>query len=193
MSFSISIREHRWFVLRLLALASVYAAAALICARQGASNPAILPIGVLLAGCLVWLSVVDLVEFRLPNWLTLSLAVAGMAWQSGLEAAALAEHAAAAAAGFSALYAVAWSFERYRGYAGLGLGDAKLFGAGGAWVGFAGLPPVLLVASILALAGVAIAYVAGARIDRRTRLPFGPFLGAAIWLVWLLGPAMPYQ
>lgn len=187
-----SIREHSGFVLRLLALAVVYAAVALFGSGPGASGPAMLLAGTMLAGGLIWLSVVDLVEFRLPNWLTLSLAFAGMASQSGFEAAAFAEHGAAAAVGFIALCAVAWSFERCRGYAGLGLGDAKLFGVGGAWDGLDGLAPVLLVASVLALAGVAFAYLAGTRIDRRTRLPFGPFLGVAIWLVWLLGPAMPY-
>jgi prepilin signal peptidase PulO-like enzyme (type II secretory pathway) len=30
--------------------------------------------------------------------------------------------------------------------------------------------------------------LAGIRLDRHSALPFGPFLAAATWLVWLCGP-----
>jgi leader peptidase (prepilin peptidase)/N-methyltransferase len=65
---------------------------------------------------------------------------------------------------------------------GLGAGDPKLLGAIGLWLGWAALPFVLLIA---ALAGLAIAAVAGA--GRWSRFPFGALLAAAAWTVAAAG------
>jgi leader peptidase (prepilin peptidase) / N-methyltransferase len=136
---------------------------------------------------LVLLSIIDIETYRLPDWLTLPLAVAGCMFPPDFSVPVIAWHVASAIAGFLSLYLVAWGFQRYRGYGGLGLGDAKLFAAAGAWLGMEALPFVLLVASILALVLVAAAYMAGVAIDRQTRLPFGPFLAIGFWTLWLLG------
>ena len=64
----------------------------------------------------------------------------------------------------------------------LGIGDAKLFGAGAMWVGILGLPSVLLVA---ALTGIAYAVIAK---RHAKRVPFGPFIGVGVLTVWLYGP-----
>ena len=74
------------------------------------------------------------------------------------------------------------------GREGLGLGDAKLFAAAGAWVSWEGLPSVLLLAAAGALAWhLGAARWGGRRLEGR-ELPFGPYLAAALWLVWLHGP-----
>ena len=70
----------------------------------------------------------------------------------------------------------------------MGLGDAKLLGAAGVWVGLEGLSSVVLYASALALAGVLFAAVGGRPATRATRLAFGPFLALGVWIVWLRGP-----
>jgi len=93
-------------------------------------------------------------------------------------------HAVAAVFAYGLLWAVAALFQRYRGYAGLGLGDAKLLAAGAFWVGPLGLAPVLLLASISGIAAVlALHFVA----KRPLELPlaFGPFLAFAIFVIWL--------
>jgi leader peptidase (prepilin peptidase)/N-methyltransferase len=82
--------------------------------------------------------------------------------------------------GFRLLGAV---FRRLRGREGLGQGDAKLLAAGGAWVGAWQLPDVLLAAACSALA---YAFRKG-KPDAAERIPFGPFLAAGIWLMWLYG------
>jgi leader peptidase (prepilin peptidase)/N-methyltransferase len=75
---------------------------------------------------------------------------------------------------------------RLRGRVGLGLGDVKFLAAATAWTGLAQLPVLILVASLSALAGLALAGLLGRRIGAATRLPFGPFLAlglhAALWL-----------
>ena len=138
---------------------------------------------------LLALSLIDLRCQRLPDWLTLPALVAGLAVTAWTWPAALPDHALGAALGYGALAGIGWVYWALRGREGLGLGDAKLLAAGGAWLSWPALPSVVLIAALLALA-VAL----GARLARRTpltaatRVAFGPYLAAAIWLVWLYGP-----
>jgi leader peptidase (prepilin peptidase)/N-methyltransferase len=120
---------------------------------------------------------------RLPDFLTLPLVLAGLAAAALLEPEALAGRAAGAAAGYLGFWALAWAFRRMRGREGLGMGDAKLLAAGGAWVGAWLLPDVLLLA-----AGSALIYaLRRGRPDPAARVPFGPFLAVGIWIMWLYG------
>lgn len=140
----------------------------------------------LLLGCtLAALTIIDARTLRLPDGLTLPLLVCGLAVVAWLDVGDPAWHAVAAAAAFAVLVAIAAAFRQVRGVEALGLGDAKLFAAAGAWLGFGGLADVLLWASLTALAAVIVASVAGYGIGRDTRLPFGPFLAGAFWIAWL--------
>ncbi len=130
---------------------------------------------------LLTLAWIDAACLRLPDVLTLPLILAGLAEAAWLEPDALTGRSFGAAVGYTALWALAQAYRRLRGRHGLGLGDAKLLAAGGAWVGAAALPMVVLGA---ALAGLAWALRRG-RPDFSARQPFGPFLAAAIWVVWL--------
>ena len=62
-----------------------------------------------------------------------------------------------------------------------------MLAAAGAWLGLEGLAPTLLVASLSGLAAALISHAAGRPITAVTRVPFGPFLAGAIWLIWLYG------
>jgi leader peptidase (prepilin peptidase)/N-methyltransferase len=120
---------------------------------------------------------------RLPDFLTLPLVLGGLAEAAAIEPEALTDRTLGAAAGYLGLRLLALLFRRLRGRDGLGEGDAKLLAAGGAWVGAFALPDVLLVA-----AGTALAFaLRRLRPDPAERIPFGPFLGAGIWLLWLYG------
>jgi leader peptidase (prepilin peptidase)/N-methyltransferase len=70
----------------------------------------------------------------------------------------------------------------------MGLGDAKLLAAAGAWVSWSGLPSVVLVASLLALTVVLVQSLLRKRLDPQQHVPFGAFLSAGLWIVWLYGP-----
>ena len=131
---------------------------------------------------------IDWRRFILPDALTLPLIVLGLAAAWGLAPDELWDRLAGAVCGYLLLWAVAWVYRRLRGRDGLGLGDAKLLAAAGAWVGAGGLPSVLAGAAFAALAAAGGMMLAGRRLDRHTALPFGPFLAAATWLVWLFGP-----
>jgi leader peptidase (prepilin peptidase)/N-methyltransferase len=100
----------------------------------------------------------------------------------------LADRAAGAALGYLALRAIAWAYQRLRRREGLGGGDAKLFGAAGAWLGTAVLPQVILLGALAALIAATGASLAGTRLRAHSALPFGPFLALATWVIWLFGP-----
>lgn len=132
-----------------------------------------------LGAVLARLAWIDLAEHRLPDAWTLPLILAGLA----LSLAGLGPEPLDAAIGGAAGYAVFWAigtlFFLRRGIDGLGLGDAKLFAAAGAWLGYALLPQVLLVACLGGL-GHALVVRRGAG----EPLAFGPWLALGFWLVW---------
>jgi leader peptidase (prepilin peptidase)/N-methyltransferase len=156
-----------------LALTGVYGLVAWPAFFSGAPFPAadMMAGGVLAVGLIVG-SIFDL-----PDGVTLPLTGLGILIAHALGWGDWQERILAAAVGFLALALVREVYWRWRGRHGLGLGDAKLFAAAGAWTGAGALASVLLWACGLALAAVAVA-----------ALPFGPFLAAGTWLVWLYGP-----
>lgn len=138
-----------------------------------------------------WLLTLGWIDWRhtiLPDALTLPLIVIGLAVAGVIEPERLWDPLLGVVFGYAGLWAVAWVYRRLRGREGLGLGDAKLLAAAGAWVGVTGLPSVLAGAAVAALAAAVGMMLAGRRLDRYSALPFGPFLAAATWLVWLFGP-----
>jgi leader peptidase (prepilin peptidase)/N-methyltransferase len=152
-----------------------------------------------LSGWLMWVSLalgwtllamatIDLRHYLLPDVLTLPLIPAGMAVAWGLDAALLPGHALGALAGFVAFAGIGWLYRRVRGRHGLGLGDAKLLAAAGAWLGWAALPSVVVIAAVLALALALAHALGGAKLALTGKLAFGPHLALAFWLVWLCGP-----
>jgi leader peptidase (prepilin peptidase)/N-methyltransferase len=155
---------------------------------SGGAEPAVLLASALLGAALVALSVIDLRHMRLPDAITLPLAAAGVALAFALRWPEPVWHIAAAAAGYALLAGLAHGYRAIRGRAGLGLGDAKLFAAAGAWLGPLGLPSALLWACGTALLALALWRARGRPLTGSTRIPFGPFLAIGIWLVWLLGP-----
>jgi len=133
---------------------------------------------------LLALAVIDHRHMFLPDALNLPLIPAGLAVAALMPAGGLAHHLAGVAAGAASLGAVAWAYRRVRGHEGLGLGDVKLFAAAGAWVGWQGLPSVLLIG---AATGLAAAVILG-RARPGQPVPFGPYLALGLWLTWLYGP-----
>jgi leader peptidase (prepilin peptidase) / N-methyltransferase len=95
---------------------------------------------------------------------------------------------AAATCAWGLLRLVALAYERWRGLPGLGLGDAKLFGIAGLWLGFPGLPGCLLVAALSGLVSAAILIRDHGWVHARQPIPFGPHLALGLWLSWAMGP-----
>lgn len=137
---------------------------------------------------LLLVAVVDAEHFWLPDALTLPLLVTGLAAAAMLESLSLLDAGTGAAAGFAGLWLLARVYRRVRGREGLGGGDPFLLAAGGAWVGWIGLPSVLLWAAVSGLSLTAARRLTGRAISGADRLPFGVFLAVGVWLTWLFGP-----
>ena len=174
------------------AIAALYAAVAAPAVAYGDMAAETLAASVVLGGGLALASAIDLRSFRLPNSITLTLAAAGMAlawllhWEPSLLWRAL-----AAVGAYTFIRAIDLAYKFVRGRNGIGQGDAKLFAAAGAWLGPEGLPTTLLYACATALLFVAARRLAGRPMTATQRIAFGPFLAAAIWLVWIWGPVTP--
>jgi leader peptidase (prepilin peptidase)/N-methyltransferase len=141
-----------------------------------------------LAWTLVALTAVDLASFRLPDALTAPLLLTGLAVSMFLPGAPILDHLAGAAAGYAGLAILRWGFERVRGREAIGLGDAKLLAAAGAWLGWRPLPSVVIIACAAAFGWVALRVIVRGRSALRERLAFGGPLCLATWIVWLHGP-----
>ncbi|MEL6752680.1 MAG: A24 family peptidase [Pseudomonadota bacterium] len=139
---------------------------------------------------LVILSWIDIRTLRLPDWLTLPLAALGIglsAFWGGIPG--FYQSLIGAGIGYGVIWLLATYWRRSRGVDGIGLGDAKLLAAGGAWAGPYALPWILLVSSGLGLVFAGLAFV----LDRNksalagaARIPFGPFLSLGIVFAWLV-------
>ena len=142
----------------------------------------------LLGWQLLLIAVIDAEHFRLPDSLTLPLLATGGLAAIVLDQTTPLDAVIGAAVGFAGLWLLALAYRRLRGRDGLGDGDPILLAAGGAWVGWIGLPSVLLWASAAGLSFVAARMLLGRKVSAVDRLPFGPCLAAGVWLTWLLGP-----
>lgn len=143
-------------------------------------------LALLLTLALLLLSLHDLRTRRLPDILTLPLMVLGLTLPVWADASIdVLTRALGAGIGFLVLWSLSVVFRRVRGYPGLGLGDAKLLAAAGAWLGPWALAPLVLIASASALLCAGALHLSGREIGARTILPFGPFLSLGFLLLWL--------
>lgn len=139
-----------------------------------------------LGATLLALSYIDLRTGLLPDLLTLPLigagliyaALGGLDWRMAVAGAII---------GYLLIAGLAWFWRRTRGYEGIGLGDAKLLAAGGAWVGANLLPLILVIASAIGLVAALIASKRPRTQDSHTAIAFGPALGFGIWFCWCAG------
>ncbi len=142
-----------------------------------------LAISLLFGWILLLLAWIDIAILRLPDILTLPLIVFGLG-VSLLLRRQPAEHALACCGGYLLFWSIDALYKQLRGRSGLGLGDAKLFAAAGAWLGWRPLGLVLVLACVGGLIWVAVRRLRYGRASLGAPLPFGAPLCAAIWLTW---------
>ena len=139
----------------------------------------------LFAYLLIAMTWIDYDTKLLPDDLTYPLLWAGLLININGTFVPLQDAVIGAAAGYLVLWAVYWLFKLVTGKEGMGYGDFKLLAALGAWLGWAMLPTIILLSSVVG-AVVGIGLIVFAKRGRDNPIPFGPYLAAAglIALLW---------
>ena len=141
--------------------------------------------GILLVTFLVPIALIDFDTRTIPNKLTLPAAVLALAVIVGLDLDFLVEALIAGAAGFAFFFLAVLAYPK-----GMGMGDVKLAGVLGLYLGRAVAPAIFigLIAGVL-VGGIVIARL-GAKEGRRTKVPFGPFLALGGVIALFVGDAL---
>ncbi|MDR6495779.1 leader peptidase (prepilin peptidase)/N-methyltransferase [Paraburkholderia terricola] len=130
-----------------------------------------------LCAALLAMSAIDIDTHLLPDSMTLPLLWAGLIVNFNGMFASLHDAVLGAIFGYLVLWAVHWLFRLVRGVEGMGYGDFKLLAALGAWLGWAALLQIVLIAALTG-AVVGLAATWRGRMRFAEPLPFGPFLAA---------------
>ena len=131
--------------------------------------------GAFLCAACVALAAID-AEFQiLPDRITLSGMAVGLLLSFFSTTRTPLSAFLGAALGAGGLFAVAFLYERIAGQEGMGLGDVKMLGMIGAFLGPGGVVVTVLLASV-AGSVVGLTLIAAGGGDRKMRLPFGLFL-----------------
>src|SRR5689334_9088935 len=120
---------------------------------------------------LIPIAFIDLDHRIIPNKLTLLGAAVGLVLVAVFDTDNLLQHVIAAVAAFLFLFIAAIAYP-----SGMGMGDVKLAGVMGLYLGRAVAPAMLIALLSGTLVGVAIIARKGAKEGRKTAVPFGPFL-----------------
>jgi leader peptidase (prepilin peptidase)/N-methyltransferase len=151
----------------------VEAATGLLCAavvlRFGADEDVWLPLAFVLL--LIPVTLIDLDHRIIPNKLMIIGTVVSIALVLATRSDDIAEHAIAAAAAFGFFFLAALAYPR-----GMGMGDVKLAGVMGLFLGRAVAPALFIALIAGTVVGAAIIARKGAAEGRKTAVPFGPFL-----------------
>jgi leader peptidase (prepilin peptidase) / N-methyltransferase len=153
---------------------------AVVVLRFGADADVWLPLAFVLL--LVPVTLIDLDHRIIPNPLMLVGAVLGVGLVLLTRSDDVAEHAIAAVAAFGFFLLAALAYP-----SGMGMGDVKLAGVMGLFLGRDVAPALLIALLVGSLAGLAIIARKGQAAGRKTAVPFGPFLALGGVLALFVG------
>jgi leader peptidase (prepilin peptidase)/N-methyltransferase len=148
-------------------------------------SPRDVVLGLILVAVLVPIALIDFDKQIIPNRITLPAAVAAIGIGLVLAPSKVPEQLIAGAAAGGLLLVFALAYPR-----GMGMGDVKLAGVLGLYLGRSVAPAML--AGVLAgtIVGLVVMARLGVRDGRKTAVPFGPFLALGGIVGLLAGPAI---
>lgn len=156
---------------------------AVVAAHHGDTTKLVL--GLVLVTFLVPLALIDFDHKILPNRITGPAALVGLALGFALDPAGEPERLLAAAIAGGSIGLVALLMPQ-----GMGMGDAKLLGVMGLYLGAAVAPAALIALVSGTLVGIVIVARLGVSAGRKTAVPFGVFLAFGAVLAIFVGDPM---
>jgi leader peptidase (prepilin peptidase) / N-methyltransferase len=137
-----------------------------------------------LAACLIALAGIDIDHRLLPNKIVYPMAAYGLVATALVDTADLPEHLIAGAGAFTFLFVAVVAYP-----AGMGMGDVKLAGAMGLYLGVSIVPSLLVAFLLGTIVGLAIMAREGVE-ARKKAVPFGVFLALGGITGVLAGPEL---
>jgi leader peptidase (prepilin peptidase) / N-methyltransferase len=134
--------------------------------------------------CLIALAGIDLDHKLLPNKIVYPMAVYGLVATAVVDSGDLVEHLIAGAGGFLFLFIAVLAYPR-----GMGMGDVKLAGAMGLYLGLSLVPAMLTAFLTGSLVGLGMMAREGVQ-ARKKAVPFGVFLALGGIVGVLAGPEL---
>ena len=144
-------------------------------------------IGILLGILLIWISVIDLDRFEIPDTASLMLALSGLC-AALLDQSPIIDRLVAGVVWPLLFWSVAALYGRLRGWHGLGFGDVKLMVGIGLWLGLAQTTLAVLAAALAGIAMIVVQQWTQPNPAQRivtSAVAFGPFLCLSTWVIWL--------
>jgi leader peptidase (prepilin peptidase)/N-methyltransferase len=128
------------------------------------------------------MSWIDLRTGYLPDYLQMTLALAGVTLLALGSPVGITWTLALIGAAFNAglFWGLRWIVSRLKGREAMGLGDVKLVGVAGLWLGPWALPWIMAVGGLATLAGVGLVSLIKRRALWQGEMPLGPGLAAGI-------------
>jgi leader peptidase (prepilin peptidase)/N-methyltransferase len=142
-------------------------------------------LGLVLATFLVPIAVIDLDVKRIPNALTGPAAILAVALGAVLDPGHLPEQLAAGAGALLFFYLPALIHKK-----GMGMGDVKLVGVLGLYLGRAVVPAIFIALILGVVVGAGVIAMKGMSDGRRTKIPFGPFLAVGGLIAFFVGDSL---
>jgi len=144
--------------------------------------------GLYLLGILAAVCAIDARYGIIPDSLVVALAVGGLIQTYLSGHGGVLQRGLAAMAVFAIISLFRAVYRWARGHNGLGFGDVKFVSAAVFWIGIEGIPGLLLVAVLSALASLVILRAEGYELHGKQAISFGPHLAIGLWAIWIAGP-----
>jgi leader peptidase (prepilin peptidase)/N-methyltransferase len=142
-------------------------------------------LGLMLVTALVPITLIDLDHRIIPNKITGPAAIAALVAIVALDRDFVVESVVAAVAAGGFFLIAAMLYPR-----GMGMGDVKLAGVLGLYLGRAVAPAVFIALIGGVVIGAAVIARKGAKEGRKTAVPFGPFLSIGGLIAFFVGDAL---
>jgi leader peptidase (prepilin peptidase)/N-methyltransferase len=139
-------------------------------------------LGLMLVTALVPIALIDLDVRLIPNVITGPAAIAALVAGLALDIDFVPEQLIAGAAAFAFFFIAAWLYPR-----GMGMGDVKLAGMLGLYLGRAVAPAIFIALILGVVVGAVVIARVGQRAGRKTAVPFGPFLAIGGIIAFFVG------
>ncbi len=170
----------------LLELGTIFIAIAAIAFTDGMQTV----MACVLGNTLLAIGVIEVRTRTIPNQLLFPLVFLGLVSATLVSTSNLIASVAGVAVAGAAVVLFAFAYQLLRGRPDFG-GGTKLLIAAGAWVGWLGLPSVVVFASAAGLAAIFAAVLtssasASTMLFLSGRVVLGPLIASGIWVVWLL-------